>query len=307
MNLSPRTNAALPNLLIVGVPKAGTGSLFAYLKQHPDICGAAEKEIGYFTPLRLDGGALPPVSEYVRFFSQCGEQRYRMEATPSYCFGGRAVRRAISEVLQRPRCVIILREPVDRLWSAYTFQRSLGHLAVSSFEEYVSKCAEQHRTNDRIVPGTHLNGLSIGFYEDYVPAWLDEFGSGVHVLFFDQLASDPRAVVAETCRWLAIDDAHVGSIDLSVRNRTVHPRSVATARVVSRLKSRAGDTLEWSPLLRTALRNMYFRLNRSPRLREGLDPNTRERLEAGYAASNAVVAEALRRHGYSDLPTWLTG
>ena len=34
------------NLVIVGVPKAATSSLFAYLAQHPDICGSDEKELG---------------------------------------------------------------------------------------------------------------------------------------------------------------------------------------------------------------------------------------------------------------------
>ena len=59
------TESRVANLVIVGVPKAGTGSLFAYLAQHPDVCGSDEKEIGYFnhySPWRRMGPP-PPIEE----------------------------------------------------------------------------------------------------------------------------------------------------------------------------------------------------------------------------------------------------
>ena len=46
------TEPRLPNLVIAGVPKAGTTSLFNYLAQHPDICPSDVKETRYFEPLR---------------------------------------------------------------------------------------------------------------------------------------------------------------------------------------------------------------------------------------------------------------
>ncbi len=38
----------LPNLVVAGVPKAGTTSLYAYLAQHPDVFAPKTKEIYYF-------------------------------------------------------------------------------------------------------------------------------------------------------------------------------------------------------------------------------------------------------------------
>src|SRR5680860_1846194 len=66
----------LPNLLVAGVPKAGTGSLFAYLSQHPDICRADEKEVGYwnyYNP-RRHSGAPPPLDDYRKHFAACGSR-----------------------------------------------------------------------------------------------------------------------------------------------------------------------------------------------------------------------------------------
>jgi hypothetical protein len=119
----------LPNLLILGVPKAGTGSLFSYLRQHPDICPSTEKEVGFFSPLLKPNGVLPNVESYREYFAHCSSERYRLEATPNYCLGHDRVLQAIKRTLRDPRIIITLRDPVDRLWSAYTFQRSLGHLA----------------------------------------------------------------------------------------------------------------------------------------------------------------------------------
>src|SRR5206468_11965479 len=110
-----------PNLIVVGVPKAGTGSLFAYLSQHPDICPGDEKEIGYFNyfnPLRHSGEP-PPLKEYAKHFAGCGDQRYRFEATPTYSYGGTPVIEAMKRLLASPKIVLTLRNPVDRLWSAY--------------------------------------------------------------------------------------------------------------------------------------------------------------------------------------------
>ncbi len=50
-----RTSARVPNLVIVGVVKSGTTSLFNYLSQHPDICPSDVKETRYFDPLRFGG------------------------------------------------------------------------------------------------------------------------------------------------------------------------------------------------------------------------------------------------------------
>jgi hypothetical protein len=105
----------LPNLVIVGVGKARTTSLFEYLGQHPDICPSAVKETDHFSPLRFAGGVLPPIESYLRHFRHCAGSRWVLEATPAYCYGGQPVIDAMREVLGRPRVVIILREPAERL------------------------------------------------------------------------------------------------------------------------------------------------------------------------------------------------
>lgn len=296
-------NGRLPNLLVVGVPKAGTGSLFAYLTQHPDVCGADEKEVGYFNFFnpRRHSGPPPPLDAYRAHFAHCGGERYAVEATPTYSYGGQPVIAAIRATLPSVKVVISLRDPVQRLWSAYTFQRELGN-EQRAFGAYLDACERRSRDGSDLVPRDHHHGLYIGFYADYVPLWLDEFGADLKVVFADDLAGRPAAVMGDLLRWLDLDDSV--PLDLSVRNRTHHPRSTRAARLAYSVK-RAGD--RWGLLsggVRGPLRRAYLRANegRSP---EAMTEDDRQRAEALYRESTEQTARALASHGYTGLPAWL--
>ena len=87
--------------VIAGVNKAGTTSLFVSLSEHPDVAPSAVKETRYFLPARY-GRPLEPVERWEEYFSGRREP-VRLEATPSYFYGGAAVARAMQEVLVRTR------------------------------------------------------------------------------------------------------------------------------------------------------------------------------------------------------------
>ncbi len=77
MTSGNNTNNKLANLIIAGVNKAGTTSLFYYLSAHPEICGSKDKETCYFLPLLYDQ-QVAPISEYEKQFSHCESERYRI-------------------------------------------------------------------------------------------------------------------------------------------------------------------------------------------------------------------------------------
>jgi hypothetical protein len=295
------------NLVIVGVPKAATSSLFAYLAQHPDICGSDEKELGYFnhySPWRSTG-PVPPIEEYARHWAHAAGERYLMEATPTYCYAGKEVISAIREVLGRPRIVLILRDPADRLWSAYTFQRSVGNNPeIRSFEQYLDVLEQRRREGVGLVAKNGLHGLEIGMYSSYLGDWLEEFGDDMRVVFQEHLRRDPHGVLEDLCRWLGVDTDAVSAIETDARNVTRHPRSPRLASAARRLKQR-GERLGLLPTSAYAkLRRAYFRVN-SGELAERFSPESRRRVEEIYRRSNAETAQILAAHGYDDLPAWL--
>ena len=300
----------LPNLLIVGIPKAGTTSLFAYLAQHRDICGCTVKEPGYFdqfSPRRPANKVPMTIEQYQELFSACGAAQYAMEATPSYCYGGQPTIDAIRSSLPNPRIIISLRNPTDRLWSAYTFQRSQGNLpGIRSFAEYLAVCEQRHVDGTDRVATDHLQGLATGFYAEYVPLWVRAFGDHARVIFAEELASQPLAVLHGLCAWLGIDLPGPETFDLEAKNVTVHARSPHLARTVYRLK-RAGDRRRMLPgPLRERLRRVYLRFNAGGSA-GSLPDGMRRRVDGIYEESNREMLRVLNQYGYDRFPSWLEG
>ncbi len=300
------SESRIADLVIAGVPKAGTGSLFAYLAQHPDICASDLKETGYFNhynPQRHTG-PVPPIEVYARHFAHADGERHALEATPTYSYGGRPVIQAMRTVLGKPRIIISLRDPADRLWSAYRFQRSVGNnVRIGSFEEYLGILEQRHRDGIQPVPRDGLHGLRIGFYADYLGDWLDEFGDDLRVVFLEDLKRDPRAVITTLCAWLGIDTGVVASLDAEPRKVTQHPRSTLLAAAARRVKRRSERLLP--PSAQRGLRRAYAQVNSGGELSERFDPELRRHVQGIYQESNLATARLLAERGYQDLPEWL--
>jgi hypothetical protein len=130
----------LPNLIIAGVNKGGTTSLFSYLSRHSEICPFAKKELCYFLPLTY-GEKMLPIEEYSQYFQQQYDgQKYIMESTPGYFYGRKLIPQAIKNDLGNIKILIILREPISRLFSFYRFQKSMLKLDQNiTFNEYINQ------------------------------------------------------------------------------------------------------------------------------------------------------------------------
>lgn len=301
----------LPNLLIAGVPRAGTTSLFAYLGQHPDICPSEPKEPGYFLPIR--SGQAPTMSreDYARCFSRCDPAvRYRMEATPHYFLGGRPMIEAVLATLGEPRALVSLRDPVDRLWSTYWFlkyRRKSGlDVDFDTFVGYCEDAARDERTapapGPREIAGAVMAG---GWYAAHVDEWCAALGSRFKIVFLDDIQADPGAVLGDILEWLELPPA-LDDIDLLAKNPTFAARNRRLHSAATAFRKRAAPFFSRRPRLHARLTGWYARLNARRVTHEKLDQPARERLQALYAGPNRDLASALRRHGYTNLPPWLS-
>ena len=105
-----------PNLFIAGVPKAGTTSLFHYLALHPDVFPSSRKEPGFFHPFKIKDMD-SNLEAYKKFFVGYSGQKYAMEATPGYFYGGKESATAIDNYSPESKIIIVLSNPVERLFS----------------------------------------------------------------------------------------------------------------------------------------------------------------------------------------------
>lgn len=301
-----REGGRLPNLVIAGVSKAGTTSLFHYLGQHPDICTSDVKELRYFTPLRY-GGAPDPVSRYAAHFKGCERARYALEATPGYFYGGRPLARGLAGTCPGVRVILSLRSPVDRCWSWYGFVKSRLRIPKEmSFEEYVDRCEELHRAGiDGDVEHQPYWGLGAGCYARWLDVWVDEFGDRLSVVFFDDLVRDPETVVASLCTWLGLDTRPIGDFSFPVDNKTELYRNKQLQAVAVSVNRRTERMFSNHQGLKRVLRRGYYTVNKAP-AGPRMDRATRRRLLDFYEPHNARLAEQLDRLGLALPPSWLT-
>ncbi len=250
-------------------------------------------------------GSLGPAGDYLRLFEKCAFERFRMEGTPHYFHGGERLVDGIRRILPDPRVVLTLRDPVLRTWSVYRAAKSIMQIPSDlSFERYVDRCERLYREDAMRTPDNRPYWSIRGaIYADYLPVWLDSFAEDrLRILFFEQVVASPPDAVAETCRWLGLDEGCVAGFSFSVENRTLAFRSKALQRVAL-IANRQG-LLRDRRRLKAPFRAVYQALNMHAE-RDEMPRETRARLEALFAEPNARLADLLGDRGYRRLPAWL--
>ena len=298
------TVGRLPNLVVIGVSKAGTTSLFEYLGRHRDVGLSDLKELRYFTPLRY-GEPLEPLGTYTQHFQHCVDERYAVEATPGYFYGGRPLAHGLRETCGSPKVVLSLREPADRCWSWFRFVKSRMRIPRDlTFDDYLDRCEQLNADGlDGAVENQAYWGLGGSCYAQWLDDWVDELGDDLHVVFFDHLVNDPRAVMDELFDWLGLDPRQAQTTGLEASNRTEQYRSRAAQKVAVSLNRRGERFFRRHPRLKHGLRSGYYALNKAEPW-ETMSTAARDRLDGFYRPYNLRLAEQLSRLGLEVPPAW---
>ena len=244
-----------PDFYIVGAPKAGTTSLYRYLRQHPQIFLPDQKEPRFFVDddyLRGRGTFAPrPVrclSDYLALFAGVPECVRAGEASTSYLHCQTSATR-IHEFTPDARIVVMLRDPVDRAYSHYGHRRKSGR-EVLSFEEAIAT------EKERPAPFRYVHN---GFYARQLKRYLDLFGKdSVGVFFLEDMAHDAVGLCRQLFSFLQVD-ATV-EVDVStIHNAAARPRSARATRLYKSV------TLGDRAYLRVAKRLVPPRVRRAAR------------------------------------------
>jgi hypothetical protein len=294
----------LPNLVIAGVSKAGTTSLFHYLGQHPDIGTADVKELRYFTPLRY-GQSLGPVADYAAHFAGCADRAYALEATPGYFYGGAALAEGLDRTCPDVRVLVSLRSPADRCWSWFGFVKSRMRIPKDmTFAAYLDRCEQLHAQGvDDTVENQPFWGLGGGCYDQWWDAWHDRLGERVKVVMFEDLAADPATVVRSVCGWLGLDTDPVEQFAYEVDNKTQQYRHKSLQKAAVGLNRRGEAFFHQHQQLKRTLRRVYYAANRATG-DPGMPAALRARLEEFYRPHNSRLAEQLATVGVRLPGSW---
>jgi hypothetical protein len=291
--------------VIAGVNKAGTTSLFVSLSEHPDVVASAIKETRYFLPARY-GEPLEPTAVWDSYFAAAPARPVRLEATPSYFYGGAAVAQAMAAVLERPRIVLVLREPVARAISFFEYQKvRLRFPPELAIEDYLAQADALGDDVGRTAESEQFMAVRGGCYADWLPAWWAVLGAdAVRLVWFEELVADGDRVVREVAAWLGLDPARLPAEGLRSENRTTGFRHAWLQRVALLFNDAMERWLRRVPGFKRWLRSIYFRINGRGPAHDGVSDAVRADLAARFAEPNARLA-ALLDEARVDRPAWL--
>jgi hypothetical protein len=204
---------AWPDFFIVGAGRAGTTSLYYYLRGHPDIYMSPVKEPHFFSaieagppdpaggrPRYRSVGVINREQDYIKLFAGAHPSQLAGEASTSYLSDRHAADR-IQKKAPQAKIIAVLREPVSRAYSQYLLDLREGREPCPSFydalqRDYQGMVKYQDAGSFYIWPG---------LYYQHLKRYLDIFDKEqVHIYLYDDLAADTIGVVQDLCSFLDV-------------------------------------------------------------------------------------------------------
>jgi Sulfotransferase family len=298
----------LPNFLMIGAQKSGTTAIYDYLAQHPQVFTSELKEPGFFAFEGVPGSFVGPedargeryrvrdLGQYRRLFRKVGNKARAGEASNVYMYVPQAAER-IRHYIPNAKLIAVLRDPVDRAYSAYRHLVRDGRESLG-FEEALG--AEPARIAANWHPHWHYKQR--GFYYAQLRRFFELFSrEQIAVYTYDEFKADPRALLKSMFVFLDLDPDF--QPDMSVRhNVSGIPRSRLLHAIIGR-PSKAKDLAKrllpaGAARLHAALMSRNIEVS-EPRIAE----ETERALREDYRQDLLQLESLLRR----DLSAWRTG
>ncbi|WP_368407925.1 sulfotransferase [Igneacidithiobacillus copahuensis] len=283
-----------PNLFIVGAVKSGTTSLWAYLKQHPEIYFPEMKEPHYFThphPAPEQRHCIRYIDseeQYLRLYQDSGQVTYRGDASPSYLWSEVAAQE-IAQCCPDSKIIIILRDPVQRAYAQYLMDFNEG---VTDLDFYSALQRDWTRPDKGW--GVSQLYVELGLYHDQIQRYFSLFGRNqVRVLLLEDLQRKPLQVLHDLAEFLQVSPLPFQRIDFRrAHNHYARPRGNWARRLAGNPISRTiGEYFfpqRWGEYI---WRNLFLRKEKKP----AIDPQARDWLIERFQPEMARLEGLLQR------------
>jgi hypothetical protein len=216
------------------------------------------KEPGYF---HAGLGPVKTKADYLQLFRGVRDEVAIGEASPGYLRDPNAPMR-IREAVPQARIIMILRDPVEQMYSHY-FSYARGISTPVSLHEAVRS----------------YRHLYIAFYAEQVRRYLETFPpERVKILIFEELAKNPAQTMREVLNFLGVNAAVPDNVG-KVYNAYTEPRWAFIAGVLQNNLARS----LWYRLVAKRIRRAASRLYKKPSAQKPPMPEEiRQVLEAAY-------------------------
>lgn len=299
----------LPNFIIIGAAKAGTTSLYQYLRQHPQVFMSPLKETNFYACAGVRPAFQGPGDDrwfnrravidpavYEANFAQAGDARAIGEASPYYLYHPNAAGN-IHRAIPHARIIAIFRNPIDRAFSSFLHLRRDGREPETTFPAALA--LEDHRIAQHWEFIWHYLGASR--YAEQAQRYVDLFPrEQLGFYLYDDFDADPVGFTRHVFEFLGVDASFVP--DTTVRHNV---SGVPTRPLIYQLAASARFNLLrriglaiLPPKQRLRLLDYIVRHSRQPAV---LSPDVHAELAEHFREDVGRLGELLGR----DLSFWL--
>ncbi len=246
----------LPNFIIIGAMKAGTTSLFQYLRQHPQVFMPEMKEPHFFTS---EHNWHRGREWYEELFEQAGAADAVGEASTGYSKHPiyQRVPERMAKMLPDVRLIYLMRHPIERMQSQYLHQTSIrdDHPLLQPESRSLRKAL----TSDPSYLSFSMYAMQIEQYLDFFPR------EQMLLLTSDELRHARRSTLRKVFGFLGVDPNHVGA----EQGEEFHPTEGRTVRkpLARKLRQLPGYRRLTRPLP-SALKKLNYRFTTTEARRE---------------------------------------
>ena len=231
---------ALPSFVCLGFQKSGTTTLYALLKQHPgvELCRDVKEPMYYrVLGLRAVGGR-----RYYekRYFGHVAPDDPRMlgEVNAGLTYTNCA-KKVARDLPATTKFIVMMRNPVDRCYSAYKYFLARGFLPVhvvrydlelghaAAFDRYVHEVLDDPRRGGKVMDQRfHYMTFSQNAYATCIKEYLEHYDrDNFKFIIFEEFIRDQRGACRDLYDFLGLEDCP--DIDYDLRENANGERAAS--------------------------------------------------------------------------------
>ncbi len=297
----------LPNFLIVGVEKAGTTSIYNYLKQHPQVYMSPVKETNFLEKdwetlikdhnFKGKPSKIVTFEQYKALFEGVTDEIAIGEASPNYLFHYESSAARIRKYVPEAKLIAILRDPAERAYSDY-----LMHVR----DEIQSTVKTLSLSEQIKLKGETSFTLRKGLYYQPIKYYFEQFSpEQVRIYFYKDLSKNSLEFMQNIYKFIGVNDNF--EVDTSKKAQTAAiPKSRALNKLIrtdNPLRTSIRTLIKpFIPLsLRAKARKTILELNSNTKNTDPLSPELRQALVDYYRDDILKLQDLIQQ----DLADWL--
>jgi len=287
-----------PNFFILGAPKSGTTSLYAYLSDHPEIVMSNPKEPHYFST-DIENGGIKSLDEYLACFdSPRGSAKAIGDASTLYLYS----KVAVPEILKfnkNARFIVMLRDPSEIAFSFH--QVALRVFGETETEFHHAWDLQEERAKGINLPDgcpdpqlfAYGEIAKLGLQVERLLSLVDP--DAVHFVFFQDFKERTKQEFLNVLRFLGLDSSF--NTKYNVHNPTRRIKYPQITKLVNRaieIKRKVGIETEFG------FANKIHQANIEEKPLEQLNQDVHKKMKNFYEKDLKLLSSLVKK----DLSAW---